>query len=292
MSSESEHDGLNIDSDEDLYQCDLDSEEEYVEEHPFGYDDDDHDEILFENRAGDFKWSTKQPPSFAENVVDSKCDKSFNISLERITSPIHAFMQFLDEEMMDKIVIFTNGEAAARGDTSFRPVSRCTIKAWLAIIINAGRMHANKVNIEELWSTDSVNGIVFYKAVMSKNRYKEITRHIRFDDTVNRRALHRELNGPSASSDRLLKVRWFLDKFRENFSSKYNPSKNLTVDERIVSYRGRCFFIVYIKAKPHPYGIKVWGISDAENSYFIFFEVYAGKLKKYFVLRKSDYNVI
>lgn len=289
MSSESESDIVNVNSDEDLNECDLDSDEECVEEHPFAYDD---DEIEFENRAGDFKWTTKQPCNFPVKVAESKCDRSFNISLERITSPIHAFMEFFDKEMMDRIVVFTNGEAAAQGDTSFRPVSRCTIQAWLGILINAGRMHANKVSIEELWSTDSVNGIVFYKAVMSRNRYKEITRHIRFDDTANRRALQRELNGPSASSDRLLKVRWFLDKFRENFSSKYNPSKNLTVDERIVSYRGRCFFIVYIKAEPHPCGIKIWGISDAENSFFIFFEVYSGKsIKGNISFRKKVTNM-
>lgn len=178
---------------------------------------------------------------------------------------------------MDRLVLYTNTEAAARGDTNYRPITRSTIQAWFGIIINAGRMHANKVSIEELWSTDSVNGIVFYRAIMSKSRYKEITRYIRFDDTSNRRNLNRELNAPSAPCDRLLKVRWFIEKMRQNFSSKYNPSRNLTVDERIVAYRGRCFFIVYIKAKPHPYGIKIWGVSDAENSFFIFFEVYAGE---------------
>lgn len=193
-------------------------------------------------------------------------------------------------EMIDRLVQYTNGEASAKGDTDFRPVSRCTIQAWIGILINAGRMHANKVSIEELWSTDSVNGIVFYRAVMAKNRFKEITRYVRFDDTLSRGNLNRELNSPAAQSDRLLKVRWFIEKLRQNFSSKYNPGRSLTVDERIVSYRGRCIFIVYIKAKPHPYGIKIWGVSDAENSFFVFFEVYAGKFirtNKHFIFSFS-----
>lgn len=70
------------------------------------------------------------------------------------------------------------------------------------------------------------------------------------------------------------------DELKKNFSEKYKPGLYVTVDERMVSYRGRCSFIVYLKAKPDPYGIKIWAVSDAETSYLLLFDIYAGMFYK------------
>lgn len=67
------------------------------------------------------------------------------------------------------------------------------------------------------------------------------------------------------------------ERLKKNFAEKYTPGRYLTIDERMVSYRGRCSFIVYMKAKPDPYGIKIWAVTDAETSYLLSFDIYAGK---------------
>lgn len=89
--------------------------------------------------------------------------------------------------MLKLLVNFTNAEAKAAGDLSFKPVDQDILFAWLACSINAGLFGSNHTSVDALWTTDSVNGTGFYRAVMSKNQYIAIRRYIRFDDSVGRR---------------------------------------------------------------------------------------------------------
>lgn len=57
----------------------------------------------------------------------------------------------------------------------------------------------------------------------------------------------------------------------------YNPSPYLTVDEQLLPFKGRCPFWVYIKNKPHKFGIKFWMLSDAETKYVMNIQIYTGK---------------
>ncbi len=52
----------------------------------------------------------------------------------------------------------------------------------------------------------------------------------------------------------------------------------MTVDERLVAFRGRCNFKQYMPKKPAKYGIKMWTVCDAKNSYAWNMQVYTGKL--------------
>ncbi len=58
----------------------------------------------------------------------------------------------------------------------------------------------------------------------------------------------------------------------------YNPGPEVTVDERLVAFRGRCNFKQYMPKKPAKYGIKMWTVCDAKNSYAWNMQVYTGKL--------------
>ncbi|KAL7402948.1 hypothetical protein ABVT39_022285 [Epinephelus coioides] len=57
----------------------------------------------------------------------------------------------------------------------------------------------------------------------------------------------------------------------------YNPGPEVTVDERLVPFRGRCPFKVYIPSKPGKYGIKIWAACDARSSYAWNMQAYMGK---------------
>ena len=47
----------------------------------------------------------------------------------------------------------------------------------------------------------------------------------------------------------------------------YNPWPNVTVDEELMPFRGRCPFRQYIPFRPAKYGIKIWAACDAASSY-------------------------
>ena len=55
------------------------------------------------------------------------------------------------------------------------------------------------------------------------------------------------------------------------------PFDNVTVDEQLVTYRGRCPFKQYIASKPGKYGIKFWMLSDSKTSYVSRLQVYIGR---------------
>lgn len=57
----------------------------------------------------------------------------------------------------------------------------------------------------------------------------------------------------------------------------YNPGPAVTVDERLVAFRGRCRFKQYIPNKPAKYGIKLWTACDSKSSYAWNMQVYTGK---------------
>ncbi|KRX59338.1 PiggyBac transposable element-derived protein 4 [Trichinella sp. T9] len=59
--------------------------------------------------------------------------------------------------------------------------------------------------------------------------------------------------------------------------SMYNPSENVTVDERLYFFKGRCQFRQYMPKKPAKYGIKFWVACCSKSSYAWKMQIYTGK---------------
>ena len=57
----------------------------------------------------------------------------------------------------------------------------------------------------------------------------------------------------------------------------FAPGPNLTVDEQLVTFRGRCPFREYMLSKPRKYGIKIWAICDSTSHYVLKIDVYKGR---------------
>ncbi|KRY23870.1 PiggyBac transposable element-derived protein 4 [Trichinella patagoniensis] len=57
----------------------------------------------------------------------------------------------------------------------------------------------------------------------------------------------------------------------------YNPSENVTVDERLYPFKGRCQFRQYMPKKPAKYDIKFWVACCSKSSYAWKMQIYTGK---------------
>ena len=77
--------------------------------------------------------------------------------------------------------------------------------------------------------------------------------------------------------DRLGKVRPLIDHLSSKFSSLYDPSKDVAVDEAMIKFQGRSALKQYMPMKPIKRGIKVWVLGDSTNGYFSRFQVYMGR---------------
>jgi len=86
-----------------------------------------------------------------------------------------------------------------------------------------------------------------------------ISRVIRFDDKFTRLERRR--------IDKLASFRNIYEKWMEVIPKLYYPAENVTVDEQLVAFRGRCPFKQYIPSKPAKYGIKIWTLCDSKTSY-------------------------
>jgi len=76
--------------------------------------------------------------------------------------------------------------------------------------------------------------------------------------------------------DPLFKIRPEIDTLITKFQDVYTPEEQLTIDEAICPFPGRIFFRVYIKGKPHKYGIKMFELCEAKSGYVYNLDIYTG----------------
>ena len=61
---------------------------------------------------------------------------------------------------------------------------------------------------------------------------------------------------------------------QHKFQDIYTPEEQQTINEAICPFHGHIFFHVYIKGKPHKYGIKMFECCEAKSGYIYNLEVY------------------
>ncbi len=76
--------------------------------------------------------------------------------------------------------------------------------------------------------------------------------------------------------DRLWTIRDLFEILNATFSKFYDPSKNLAIDEVIVSFKGRVIFRQYIPKKRKRFGIKIFKLCDSTGCTYDM-KVYLGK---------------
>ena len=91
------------------------------------------------------------------------------------------------------------------------------------------------------------------------------------------RFLHLADNHLDDKTDKLFKVRPFLDLVMTQFSVQYTLHQPVTIDEAMIPYKGRLTFKQYMKNKPTKWEIKVFVLSDATNGYIYRLQIYTGK---------------
>ena len=94
-----------------------------------------------------------------------------------------------------------------------------------------------------------------FQATMSENRFRFISRFIRFDDPDTR--------AERWKSDKFACMRSILETFNANCSKYRYPSGYLAVDETLYPYRVRISFKQYNPNKPAKYGLLDRSICDA-----------------------------
>ena len=257
--------GFSSDNDSDLDFEGLDAEEdapgpdEAQVPQPSHDTDDEEEEARWTAHLTD----VQVPPFVAASGV--------NIALDN-PSELDVFLNFLGDDLWDRVVEESNRYAQQKlGDrfANFHQITRVELKAFIGINLIMG---INRLpNYVLFWSNDDFFGNQGIKRVMTKNRFEEISQHLHFSDST------KEPARGAVNYDRLFKVRTVIDYVRGRCQNNFKPTKNISVDEGMIGFRGRLSFRQYMPAKPTKYGIKVWMAADSSNGYVLNFDVYLGK---------------
>jgi len=122
-------------------------------------------------------------------------------------------------------------------------------------------------DICQFWSLE--NGRPIFNKIVSRQCFQYVLRVVRFDDMEYRRQ-HR-------SDDKLEPIWECFELWVNTLRDGNVPGSMQTVDEELVTFRGRCPFKQYIPSKPGCYGIKFWILSDSKLICVYNMETYIGK---------------
>lgn len=205
--------------------------------------------------------SSGQPPPLARGSGPF-------IVLAPQASPIDFFNLLFPQSLWSSLVTETNRYAQSKPSHQ-EDTNEAEMKAFIGITL---AMAIHKLpQLRNYWSEHWVLGVPQYRQIFPRNRYCYLFSNIHLVD--NAQCLPRD----DPLHDRLFKVRPLISKLNETFGEHYSPSRNVSVDESMVRFKGRSTLKQYLPMKPIKRGFKVWCLSCSCCGYLLQFQVYTGK---------------
>ncbi|XP_037530523.1 piggyBac transposable element-derived protein 4-like [Nematolebias whitei] len=222
------------------------------------------------SKDGKIKWSTSPHQSQGRlsscNVI-KMIPGPTRFAVTRVDDIESAFQLFISPPIEKIILNMTNLEGKRVFQEKWKPLDPTDLHAYIGILVLAGVYRSKGEATASLWNEE--NGRPIFRATMSLETFHMISRVIRFDN--------RDTRADRRERDKLAAIRDVWNKWVEILPLLYNPGPHVTVDERLVPFRGRCPFRQYMPNKPAKYGIKMWAACDAKSSYVWNLQVYTGK---------------
>lgn len=245
--------------------CSDDSEDEYINT--------DVEGAYILGKDKHTKWMRKQASASRKGKENIMIYPGVIGVTKYATTAVECWNNFFTDNILEIIVKYTNQciENIKKNFSRERDIKLTDItelRAFIGLLYLAGAYKRNRLSLEELWGREN-DGIEKFGLVMSFRRFKTLVRYLRFDDQNTREQ--------RKSLDRLCHVRDIFEIFVKNCQTNYSPGENVTIDEMLPSFKGKCPFRQYMPSKPNKYGIKLFSLVDTKMSYTFNLEIYAGK---------------
>lgn len=214
--------------------------------------------------------NTKRNNRLPKNVLPLSGSKG---AAKEAETEIDCLKLFINDIVINKIVTYTNINIESisknfQRDGDARLTDSTEISALIGIFYLIGVFCCAKKDTHHFWDNTQSTGIEACYLAMSRKRFVFLVRCMRFDDITDRQQ--------RKTTDKLAPIREIFEIIVDNFQKAYSPYENLTVDEIMVDFKGRCPFKYYIPKKAVLLGIKVFALVDAMTAYTLNLEVSVG----------------
>ena len=177
---------------------------------------------------------------------------------------------FITDDLLCKVVEWTNGKAERQFKTclaenlelprileNWRPTTTLELKKYLGLTF---LMAINKKpELEMYWSQDELYFSSFFSRseALSRDRFLALTHFLRFAD----------YDQIEDENDSYKKIEPFLNEVQRICKNSRLPKKDISVDEKLMLYKGRLYFRQYIPNKRSRYGIKIYACCESQTGY-------------------------
>ncbi|XP_045474894.1 piggyBac transposable element-derived protein 4-like [Harmonia axyridis] len=227
----------------------------------------DEDDIPSESIDIVRKWT--KYPRLQENLNNFNFSQNFGSKLPNIADMtfLQIWKRMFSDDILDRIVEETNRYASQNG-RSFC-IYEDELQAFFGTLIIMG-LH-KLPGMRMYWSYDQNYRVERVANIMSLKRFLAILRHIHLNDN------EKCPKKGTSNFDKLYKLRPLIEHLNEKFRDLFSPSRELSIDESMVGFKGRSGLKQYMPMKPVKRGFKIWVMTCARTGYMLSFKVYEGK---------------
>nr|XP_039248218.1 piggyBac transposable element-derived protein 4-like isoform X3 [Styela clava] len=225
----------------------------------------------------EFKWEKVSPKRKIRKFGGAAGVTSRGISAS--STPLDCFLQFFTVQVFNLIVEMTNLNAERKlqdinasrtKPIVFEPTTLEEMKAYLGLMIAMGIVKMPVVSM--YWQTKYwILNVPSFSKIMPRDRFQDLTKFLHFCDESDARPHDDPMR------DRLFKLKPLLNLLEQRLMSVYKPHREISIDESLISFKGRICFREYIKTKRARVGIKVWVLAESKTGYVSRLQIYTGK---------------
>ena len=122
-------------------------------------------------------------------------------------------------------------------------------------------------DVRQYWRRGFFMAMPIVASLMTRDAFLAMDRYFH---VFNRRAI------PRGNQDKLILVRPLMEYLQDRCRMLVVPSKNLSLDEGLLAYKGRLSIKVYNPKKPKKYGVKFFFVTESNTGYVLDFSIYSG----------------
>lgn len=199
-------------------------------------------------------------------------------------SPLDFFQLFITDSILETVVAQTNLFAQQYLDSHElkqrsrvqqwvkSPHNMAELRKFLALIIIMGLI--SYPSIEDYWVTSWPFAISTFSSIMSRDRFSLLLRFLHLNDST------KYIPKGEPGYDPLYKLRPFVDPLIANFKAAFTLGRELSVDEGMIGFKGRLWFLQYMPKKPTKWGMKAFVLADSATGYTYNWKLYTGNFSK------------